>query len=88
MHVELLIEVLPGANRDRLQESLRARGFDPLPMKAGFLLGAELEDIRKLLPGLTGTETGELPIPAEMQDTVRSIRRFKPRSFHSTQESP
>ena len=80
MHVELLLETLPGANRDRLQEYLRAQGFDPLPMKAGFLLGAELEALGKLLPGLTGTETGELPIPAEMKDTVRSIRETNQRS--------
>jgi hypothetical protein len=88
MHVELLVETLPGANRDRLQEKLRADGFDPLPMKAGFLLGAELEALRTLLPGLTGGEVGELPIPAELKDTVRSIRRFNPRSPHSTQELP
>jgi hypothetical protein len=84
MHVELLLETLPGANRDRLQEYLRAQGFDPLPMKAGFLLGAELEALGKLLPGFTGTETDELPIPVELKDTVRSIRRFKPRSLHAT----
>ena len=84
MHVELFLETLPGADRDRLQEQLRARGFDPLPMKTGFMLGAEIEALGKLLPELTGTETGELPIPAEMRDTVRSIRRFKPRSLHSS----
>ena len=83
MHIELLLETLPGADRHWLQQYLSSRGFDPLPMKVGFLLSAELEAVAKLLPGLTGTETGELPIPAELKDTVRSIRLFKPRSLHS-----
>jgi hypothetical protein len=82
MYVELLLETLPGADRDRLQSLIRARGLDPLPMKAGFLLSAELEAVRKLLPGLVGTETGEPPIPEEMKNMVHSIRFFKPRSLH------
>ncbi len=84
MHVELLLETLPGADRDRLQDLLRARGFDPLSMKAGFLLSTELEAVRALLPGIVGTETGDLPIPEEMKTMVYSICFFKPRSFHST----
>jgi hypothetical protein len=82
MYVELLFETPPGADRDHLQRYLRARGFDPLPMKAGFMLGADVGDLGKLLPGLTGAETDELPVPTELKDSVRSIRRFKPRSPH------
>ena len=84
MHVELLLETSPGADRDQLQRLLRAIGLDPLPMKAGIVLSAEVEVLRKLLPGLSGTETGELPVPDELKNAVRSIRIFKPRSFHST----
>jgi ribosomal 50S subunit-associated protein YjgA (DUF615 family) len=82
MYLELVLETLPGADRDLLHELLRAKGFDPLPMKVGLLLSGELEALGKLLPGLVGTETGELPIPEELKNAVRSIRIFKPRSLH------
>jgi hypothetical protein len=63
---------------------LRQQGFDPLPMKAGFLLSDELEKIHTLLAGISGTEQHELPVPDEMKPMVRSIRLFKPRSLHSS----
>jgi hypothetical protein len=84
VHVELLLETLPGADRDQLQQLLRGMGLDPLPMQAGIVLSAEVEALRKLLPGLSGTETGELSVPDRLKSAVRSICIFKPRSFHST----
>jgi hypothetical protein len=84
VHLELVLETLPDADRDQLEKLLRARGFDPLPMKVGVLLSSELDALRKLLPGLAGTEVGELPVPEELRHAVRSVRIFKPRSLHAT----
>jgi hypothetical protein len=83
-HLELLLETLPGADRNQLSDRLRAKGFDPLPMKAGLLLSAELGTLRKLLPMLTAAETGELAVPEDLKHAVASIRIFKPRSLHSS----
>ena len=66
-HLELVLEALPGADRDRLQDYLRGQGFDPLPMKVGLLLSADLESLKRLLPTLAGTESGELAVPQELR---------------------
>jgi hypothetical protein len=84
VHIELFLELLPDADRDQVQEHLRSKGLEPLPMKAGFALSAGLQDLKRLLPQLSGTEVGELSVPDELKKTVRSIQVFKPRSPHST----
>jgi hypothetical protein len=81
-HLELVLETLPRGDRNRLEGLLRGQGFDPMPMKVGFLLAAEVEELHKLLPGITGAETGDLPIPELLKDSVRSIRVVRPRSLH------
>jgi hypothetical protein len=81
MYLELFLETLPGTDRDHLVELLRAKGFDPLPMKEGLLLAGKVEALSKLLPGLVGPETGELPVPEELKNAIRSISIFKPRSL-------
>lgn len=83
MHVELLFELTPGSDPAGVETILRGHGLDPLPMKAGFLVSAELDAVQKLLPGVRGTEAGDLPAPAALANSVRSIRFFKPRSLHS-----
>lgn len=82
MFLEVLLEIESGADIDRVLRYLRGKGFDPLPMKAGVLLSADIAALRNLLPGIAGTEAGELPIPADLKGIVRSIRLFKPRSMH------
>jgi hypothetical protein len=84
MHIELLLETLPGADRDQLQALLRAQGFEPLPMKAGLLLSAEREDLQQLLPGLSSTAADTVSIPAALATMVQAIRIFRPRSLHKT----
>jgi hypothetical protein len=83
-HIELILELFPDADRDKVAQHLRGIGFDPLPMKAGILLSAEVEDLRRILPALSGNEIGELSVPDELSKAVRSIHIFKPRSPHST----
>ena len=46
------------------------------------MLSADLDTMRNLQPSLTGTETGDLPVPDEMKDAIRSIKVLKPRSLH------
>jgi hypothetical protein len=82
VHLELVLELLADADHDRVQQHLRGLGLDPLPIKAGIALSAELEDLRKLLPTLSGAEAGEVPVPEALKAMVRSIHIFKPRSLH------
>jgi hypothetical protein len=82
IHLELVLEALPGADRKQLEGLLRGWGFDPMPMKVGFLLAAALEELHKLLPRITGAETGDLPVPESLKDSVRSIRIVRPRTLH------
>lgn len=84
VHLELILQVRPGVDCDRLGDRLRAQGFDPQPMRVGILLSAELSALRKLLPTLTGTEAVEIAVPEELKDFVLSIQVFKPRSFRSS----
>jgi hypothetical protein len=81
--MELILEALPHADRAQLTESLRARGFDPLPMAVGVLLSDDLERFRSLWPTLVGTEQGELEVPDALKHAVRAVRVVKPRSFHA-----
>ena len=82
-YVELILETAPGADRDRLQDDLRARGFDPLPAKVGLVLSGEVSKMRELFPALEGSETGDVTIPDALKHAVRSVRIFGPRTFHS-----
>jgi hypothetical protein len=82
-HVELILEELPGIDRERFHERLRARGFEPLPMKVGVLVAGTVGALRALVPTLSGTQTDEVSIPSDLQDAVRSIRVVKPKSLHS-----
>lgn len=84
MRLELIVEALPGADRDQLSAYLRSQGFDPVPMKVGVLLSDDIERLQKLLPTLSGTEQGEIAIPEALTHAVRSIRISKPRSLHSS----
>ena len=79
-NLQILFEAQPGAERTALREWLRSHGLDPVPMKAGFLVTAELESLQKAIPSLAGTETGDLPTPDELSHHVRRVRVYKTRS--------
>jgi hypothetical protein len=78
MHLELIVETEPN-NRDRAMSYFRGYGFDPLPMVVGFLLNDRLERFKTIWPSLTGTESGELTLPAPLASMVRSIHVAKAR---------
>ena len=80
-HLELILEILPGADRDKLQSDLRAQGFDPLPMKIGILLAGDLDALRKVVPTLSGVD--EVTVPDNLKHVVRAIHVVKPRRLHS-----
>jgi hypothetical protein len=82
-HLELILETHPGANRSELEESLRAKGLEPLPMKSGVLLAGPVDALRQAVPTLTAEQTGQVPVPAELSRHVRSIRVFGPRRLQS-----
>jgi hypothetical protein len=50
MHLELFLELSPDADRDHVQEHLRSKGLEPLLMKTGFALSADVEALKRLLP--------------------------------------
>ena len=81
-HVELILETLPGADREQLRKRLLARGFESLPMKVGVLLAGDVSALEKLLPTIRGAAAGDLPVPDELRDLVRVIHVVTPRSLH------
>ena len=83
MYVELLIESLPDADRAQTEQLLRQLGFDPVPMKVGFLLAGEVTALKRLFPTLTGSETNVIATPETLRTYVQSVRLFKPRSLYS-----
>ena len=80
--LELILKVDSDAERDIVMERLRQLGFDPLAMKVGVLLGGDIASLRRLIPTLTGTAIGSLPVPTDLAPAVRSIHVFGPRSLH------
>jgi ribosomal 50S subunit-associated protein YjgA (DUF615 family) len=81
-HLELILETLPGIDREQLRKRLLARGFEALPMKVGVLLAGDVSALEKLLPTIRAAAAGELPVPDELRDLVRSIHVVTPRSLH------
>jgi hypothetical protein len=79
-HLELILEVGSDAERDSIMVRLGQLGFEPLAMKVGVLLAGNIDSLRRLIPTLTGAETGSLPVPTDLRPAVRSIRVFGPRS--------
>lgn len=79
-HLELILEVGSDSERDSVMARLWQLGFDPLVMKVGVLLAGDISALRRLIPTLTGAESGSLPVPPDLAPAVRSIQVFGPRS--------
>lgn len=78
---ELVVEAHPDADRPLLEQELRSRGLQPIPMRVGFLVGGEIRDLRRLAPALA-PETTDVPIEPSLRPLVRAIQVMRPRTLH------
>jgi hypothetical protein len=78
-HVELAVELHPGADRDVVEAWLRRRGFDVLPLVEGLLATGDAAAVRNAF----GAEpSGALPPPPELRALVRSVMVAPPKQLH------
>ena len=80
-HLELILETLPGVDKERLQQRLRLQGIEALPMKVGVLLAGQVSALHGVIPSLTGQETDEIQVPDNLKHEVKAIHIAKPRSL-------
>jgi hypothetical protein len=78
-HVELALELHPGADRDAVERWLRGRGLDVVPLVSGLLATGEAGVARAAF----GAEPeGELPVPGELRAHVQSVVAVPPMELH------
>jgi hypothetical protein len=78
-HVEVAVELRPGADPGVVATWLRRRGLDALPLVVGLLATGEATAVRAAF----GAEPeGTLPVPEELRAHVASVAVFRQRRLH------
>jgi hypothetical protein len=78
-HVELALELRPGADRAAVERWLLGHGLDVLPLVSGVLASGESGAARTAF----GAEPeGELPVPGELRAHVKSVVAVPPMQLH------
>jgi hypothetical protein len=78
-HVELVVELHPGADRGVVGAWLRRQGFDVMPLVVGLLATGDAAAVRQAF----GAEpSGALPPPPELRALVRSVMVAPPKQLH------
>ncbi len=78
-HVELALELRPGADRGAVERWLRERGLDVLPLVSGLLATG---DAGTALAAFGAEPEGELPVPGELRAHVQSVVAVPPMQLH------
>jgi hypothetical protein len=79
-YLEIILEASPGVDPGDLCDVLRKRGVEAHQMKVGVLVAGDIEHLRTILPGLTGIDQPEVPVPDELKGMVQTIYPVKPRT--------
>ena len=78
-HVELALELRPGADRGAVERWLRGHGLDVLPLVSGLLATGDASAARAAF----GAEpAGDLPVPRELGAHVESVVAVPPKQLH------
>ncbi len=78
-HVEVAVELRPGADRDAVASWLRQHGLDALPLVVGVLATGDATAVRAAF----GAEPrGTLPVPEELCGQVESVAVVPPKRLH------
>jgi hypothetical protein len=78
-HVEVVVELRPGADADSVAVWLRRYALDALPLVVGLLATGESAAVRAAF----GAEPqGTLPVPAALRAHVASVAVVPPKRLH------
>jgi hypothetical protein len=78
-HVEVAVELRPGADRDAVANWLRRHALDAMPLVVGLLATGEATAVRAAF----GAEPhGTLPVPDELRAHVASVAVVPPKRLH------
>jgi hypothetical protein len=78
-HVEVAVELRPGADRGAVASWLRQHGLDALPLVVGVLATGDASAVRAAF----GAEPrGTLPVPEELWGQVESVAVVPPKRLH------
>jgi hypothetical protein len=78
-HVEIAVELRPGADRGAVANWLRQHGLDALPLVVGLLATGNASAVRAAF----GTEPrGTLPVPDEIREHVEAVAVVPPKRLH------
>jgi hypothetical protein len=78
-HVEIAVELRPGADADVVAAWLRRQGLDAMPLVVGLLATGDAAAVRAAF----GAEPqGTLPVPEELRAHVASVAVVPPKRLH------
>jgi hypothetical protein len=78
-HREVVLQLRPGGDQDRVGDWLRQRNLEVLPLAVGLLATGDAATVRAAF----GAEPeGELLVPAELSADVESISIVPPKQLH------
>jgi hypothetical protein len=78
-HVEVVVQLRPGADPGVVANWLRQHGLDAVPLVVGLLATGDASAVR----GAFGPELqGMLPVPEELRAHVESVAVVPPRRMH------
>jgi hypothetical protein len=78
-HVEVAVEVRPGADRGVVADWLRQHGMDAMPLVVGLLA---MGDARAVSTAFGAEPEGTLPVPDELRAHVQSVAVVPPKRLH------
>jgi hypothetical protein len=79
-HRELVVQLRPGGDLERVEGWLRERNLEALPLVVGLLGTGEAAAVRAAF----GAEPeGDLPVPEELRADVESVSVVPPKQLHT-----
>jgi hypothetical protein len=80
-HREVVVQLRPGGDPERITRWLRRHNLEVLPLVVGLLATGDAAAVRAAF----GAEPeGELPVPAELRADVESISIVPPKQLHAS----
>jgi hypothetical protein len=78
-HLEVVVELRPGADPDHAATWLRQQGLEVLPLVVGFLAAG---DAATVAAAFRAEPKGQLPVPDELRAHVESVSIAPPKQLH------